>query len=338
MWILKSLRGSLRALLFVLLLGTATFATSAPASAHGQSFDVTEAGIQLQRGTFEPNGHINIKLSNQSTVNVHFEEKCVTATDKSNPECFGTAPNKSSQAQYIGTSFIPWSALGATPASSACVVWVQVGQEQYHYGENGEAPFCGAVPPIKPPVTPAVPSPEEPQPAPSQTPAPTQTPTPGDSNSTPPNPAPGVETPGQAPVSEVPQPTPGQPNNSPATVAPGRNVPTPLPSDPTPADDQGIELASDVVVAGTNDSMITTDLPQGITSEQVNSLGIVTSWKEIDSDLTPTPDIIETEYAATSGLAETGISTPVMLVSAFAIAFLFIGVLTFHIARRPHEN
>lgn len=339
MWILKSLRRPLRALLCLFLLGTATIATSAPASAHAKSFDVTSAGVQLLNGTFESNGHINVKFSDHKTFNVHFEAKCIDATASSNPECFGTVPNKSAQAKYIGKSFIPWSALGKAPSADACLVWAQVGQEQYHFGENGEAPYCGSTPPVAPPENP------QPTPKPTATPTPEPTPSPTDQPSEPPlkepqteptaNPSPSPKSP-KAPI--VPQ----NPSEQPVTVvpkppAPGADIPVNAPPASPQVEDTVVELASDAVRAGTKSQVVNADLPQGITSEQVNSLGVVTSWKEVDNNLTVTPDLIETEYATASGLAETGLSTPTLIFSAFALGLLFIGTLTFKIARRKEE-
>ena len=99
-------------------------------------YTVTKDGIQLPAGdTFRDNGHINIKVTGGSTKrDLHFEGKCITRTDA---ECAG---DRHADAQYIGKSFIPWSAFGLK--GSFCVTWVQISHYNEHFGEGGQSPVC----------------------------------------------------------------------------------------------------------------------------------------------------------------------------------------------------
>lgn len=159
-------------LLKLLLLGITlmcfTIAGSAAATAEPMGpYIVTEAGITLPEGaTFPDGGHVNVN-SEPNAWNMHFEAKCIDRTDY---ECAGKIHD---DAQYIGASFIPWSAFGLT--GKFCVTWVQVANYDYHFGENGEDPLCIGEPPIEeppvieeppiieePPVKPELPGDEEP--------------------------------------------------------------------------------------------------------------------------------------------------------------------------------
>lgn len=99
---------------------------------------VNEQGIELPDGyTFNNNGHINIKLKDGSTYNVHFEDKCIVRDDA---ECAG---KRNEQAQYIGKSFIPWTVF---TRDEVCVVWVQLSDFNQHFGEGNQKPVgsgCG---------------------------------------------------------------------------------------------------------------------------------------------------------------------------------------------------
>lgn len=111
----------------------AVFAPTAAFAAEGQ-FTVDEAGITLPAGQVIPDGgHINVN-SEPNAWNMHFQSKCIERTDY---ECYGKIHN---DAQYIGQSFIPWSAFSLT--APFCVTWVQVGGYDYHFGEQQEDPIC----------------------------------------------------------------------------------------------------------------------------------------------------------------------------------------------------
>src|SRR5690625_1740903 len=124
---------ALIAALFLILTPAAAFASSdGPLT-----YDVTTVGIQLRGDdTFRDNGHINTRFFGpdgiQRTVNVHFEGKCV---DRADAECAGT---RHEHAQYIGESFMPWSAMGIQDGSR--VTWVQISHHSAHFGEGGQKP------------------------------------------------------------------------------------------------------------------------------------------------------------------------------------------------------
>lgn len=139
-----------------------------PASAAGSDsptpYTVDATGITLPDGhMFSDSGHVNVK-TDEGDVSMHFEGKCITRTDA---ECAG---KRHADAQFIGKSFIPWSAFGLP--EYFCVLWVQIHGFNEHFGEGGQEPVCmvGAVPSPSP-------SPE-PSPLPSTTPEPSATPTP----------------------------------------------------------------------------------------------------------------------------------------------------------------
>ncbi len=122
------------------LVGIATTASATgtlgdPGTSNGPTpYTVGATGITLPGGAvFKDNQEINVTSSPTGT-NVHFEAKCVTRTDA---ECAG---DPHTLAQYIGTSFIPWSAFHLS--GSFCVSWVQVGGYNEHFGEGGQAPVC----------------------------------------------------------------------------------------------------------------------------------------------------------------------------------------------------
>lgn len=153
-----------------------------PTLAHATEdpFTITEQGVQLTSGVFENNGHVNIRTTTGQTYNAHFEAKCKNRTDA---ECAG---QRHLVAQSIGTSLLPWDALGV-PEGTRCVIWGQWSGTNWHLGESEQAlvgPDCAApsdpedpkTTPTDPPVT------EEPTPEPTEnpteepTPEPTETP------------------------------------------------------------------------------------------------------------------------------------------------------------------
>ncbi len=96
-------------------------------------FELTEDGIALSV-PWQGHDHLNVRTE-YGTINFHAEAKC--GTTPAPPEC---SPIMQSAAQRIGESFIPWSDLGI--AEPSCVEWVQFSRANYHFGENGEVPFC----------------------------------------------------------------------------------------------------------------------------------------------------------------------------------------------------
>lgn len=120
----------------LLALGVAT-----PAQAGGSDsptpYTVDSAGITLPTpDTFPDGGHVNLTTS-QGGKGIHFESL-----------------NNQPSGQWIGQSFIPWSAFGLTDCDT--VSWVQVSLYNEHYGEGGQESItvgnCG--PPEEPEVIP----------------------------------------------------------------------------------------------------------------------------------------------------------------------------------------
>ena len=139
----------------LLLAAPSTALASAGGSDSPTPYTVDTEGITLPEGSvFLDNGHINVRTSDDRTVNVHFESKCI---DRNDAECSG---DRHKFAQYIGKSFIPWSVLGIY-LRSECVAWVQLSAFNEHFGEGGQAPIgypCSTDP--EEPTTPV--EPEEP--------------------------------------------------------------------------------------------------------------------------------------------------------------------------------
>lgn len=126
--------------IFVMLFASIVMAMSfsVPAFAGGSDsptpYVVDVAGITLPNGAvFRDSNHVNLRTS-QGSKSVHMEAKCITRTDA---ECAG---KRHDDAQYIGKSFIPWSAFGLT--DPFCVEWVQIDGYNEHYGEGGQPPMC----------------------------------------------------------------------------------------------------------------------------------------------------------------------------------------------------
>lgn len=189
------------ALLTAFVSGFSLTHTINAANASDKPYTVTKDGIQLNGGrTFEDNGHVNVRLSSGVTKNAHFESKCITRTDA---ECAG---QRHAMAQYIGKSFMPWSALGITKED--CIEWVQKSGENYHFGEHGEKPICCSSTPSEPPET-------EP---------PTETP-------------PTEEPPTEPPVTEPPVTEPPTPTEPPVTDPPTTDPPTSPPTTPSTPDE-----------------------------------------------------------------------------------------------------
>lgn len=121
-----------------------------PAAAHAGSdgpvpYTVDEHGVTLPTGaTFPAYGHVNLKTS-QGGKGIHFDPN-----------------NNHPGGQWVGESFIPWSAFGLVECET--VDWVQVHGFNEHYGEGGQPPVvvgdCTATPPATPPAPEPTPEPE----------------------------------------------------------------------------------------------------------------------------------------------------------------------------------
>lgn len=198
-------------------------------------YSVTAEGISLPAGqVFRDNGHVNIRYMAEGVgiqTGLHFEAKCIERTDA---ECAGP---RHAAAQFIGKSFIPWSAFSPL---AICVEWVQIDFYNEHYGEGGQPPVgpgCTTPTPTPTPTETVTPTPEptptvtpeptpEPTPSPTVTPEPTPTPEPTVTPTAPPTPTPEPSvTPTTPPVS-TPEPT-VSPSTTPAPVVPaaGRTAP-----------------------------------------------------------------------------------------------------------------
>lgn len=190
-------------------------------------YTVDQSGITLPAGdTFRDNGHVNIRADKPHN-NLHFEGKCVTRTDA---ECAG---QRHEAAQYIGKSFIPWSAFGLT--GEFCVPWVQISHYDEHFGEgkddhgNPVKPVCIKLPPVEEPT----PDPtDEPSEEPTEEPTVEPTPDPTDEPSEEPTPDPTTDTPTEEPT---PNPTTDTPVTPDPTEEPTPWTPTPSPSSSQPS-------------------------------------------------------------------------------------------------------
>lgn len=177
-------------------------------------YSVTVEGIQLPAGeTFKDGGHVNVK-SNQGDRGIHFESL-----------------NNQPSGQWIGRSFLPWSAFGFD-TERLCVDWVQISLYNEHFGEGGQQPIGkGCL--------------VSPSPTPSETATTTPTPTPTEPTSTP------TPTPSST-VSPTPTPTVTPTPSSEPTVTPSPSTtPTPV-SSPSPSTSLRVSnLSSDQTLADT---------------------------------------------------------------------------------------
>src|SRR5690625_4484562 len=108
----------------LLLFGVAT--ASAAGSDAPTPYQATTEGVHLPAGdTFPAGGHVNVRYFDgdgiQRTAGIHFE-----------------ANNNQPGGQWIGESFIPWSAFGIGDGSR--ITWVQVHGYNQHFGEGGQKP------------------------------------------------------------------------------------------------------------------------------------------------------------------------------------------------------
>jgi len=124
----------------------AFFSGSQSASAAGSDaptpYTVDTAGITLPVDvSFTDNGHVNVHTS-VGNRNLHFEGKCIDRTDA---ECAG---DRHVTAQFIGASFLPWSAFNL--GDTFCVSWVQLSGFNEHFGEGKQEPVCVSPEPVEP--------------------------------------------------------------------------------------------------------------------------------------------------------------------------------------------
>lgn len=111
----------------------------APANATGSDgvppYDVGQTGITLPEGdTFPAHGHVNIKYTdfegnNEQSAGIHFDPN-----------------NGHPGGQWIGETYIPWTAFGLT--DNWCLSWVQIHGYNQHYGEGPHKELC--IPPVNP--------------------------------------------------------------------------------------------------------------------------------------------------------------------------------------------
>lgn len=132
-------------------------------------YSVTVDGIEFPY-PLEAHGHVNVRTDTAS-YGIHFDPN-----------------NGHPGGQWIGESFLPWSAFGIT---EGCVVWVQWSAVNEHFGEGGQEPVClyepepeptaehtrEPEPTAEPTAEPTVEPTEEPSPEPSLSPEPSVEPT-----------------------------------------------------------------------------------------------------------------------------------------------------------------
>ena len=194
------------------LLGVVLFATGARAAGSDSPtpYTVDRTGITLPAGqTFPDNGHVNIRWDG-GAAGLHFEGKCVTRTDA---ECAGA---RHEAAQFIGASFIPWSAFGVP--TDACITWVQISTFDEHFGEGGQPAVC---------LTEEDPCPETPEPTPTDPSSPQPSPEPSESVPSGPSEPKPTETPAPDPDTEPTAP----PTSSPAATELPIPAVTPAPTE-----------------------------------------------------------------------------------------------------------
>lgn len=113
----------------ITLLLTLVTATAASAGSDSPTpYEVTPTGIYLPEGdVFEAHGHVNVDYyapgeQYRQQANVHFDPN-----------------NNHPGGQWIGESFLPWSALSIPDGSR--IMWVQIHGYNEHFGEGGQKPI-----------------------------------------------------------------------------------------------------------------------------------------------------------------------------------------------------
>lgn len=199
-------------------------ATSAGAD-EPDPYSLTPDGLVLSQ-PMDDHDHINVHTTG-TNHNFHIEGKCLNRSDA---ECAQTDGNsvisRHAEAQYIGATFIPWTAL---VYEGECITWIQVAWTNYHWSDK-QNPFCpgSETPPSEPTPTPEPSAPTTPSPEPSPT---TATPTPEPSVPASPTPTPEPST----PASPAPSPDPTPSSTPSATPPQGTPTPAPSPSSAPPA-------------------------------------------------------------------------------------------------------
>ncbi|WP_179210860.1 hypothetical protein [Cellulomonas iranensis] len=177
-------------------LGALVAARAVAAGSDGPTpYTVAPTGIAFPT-PLAAHGHVNVRLADGRTAGLHLD------------------PNDGHPgARWIGSTFLPWSALGVV---DGCVAWVQWSDAPEHYGEGGQRPVCLSTP--TPTSTP------EPMWTPSQIASPTPSPEPTTS------PTPSEPSATRSPsASPVPEPTPG-PSTTPTLTPSATPTPTPTPT------------------------------------------------------------------------------------------------------------
>ena len=190
----------------------AAFVVSGPAHAGGSDsptpYTVAAQGITFPR-PLAAHDHVNVRLTDGTSRGLHLDPN-----------------NGHPGAQWIGASFLPWSALGITDGS--CVAWIQWSGANEHFGEGGQSPVCLTAPtptPTPEPSWTAAPEPTvEPTPAaPPTSPEPSSSPSPTQPE---PSPEPSVTV---APTSE-PEPPVSSPSPSPTSTPTPSSTPSTEPT------------------------------------------------------------------------------------------------------------
>lgn len=119
------MRKTLTALIAALFLILTPATAMAGGSDSPTPYQVTTVGVHLPAGdTFQAHGHVNVRYFDgdgiQQTSGIHFDPN-----------------NDHPGGQWIGESFIPWSAFGITEGR---IIWVQIHGYNQHFGEGGQKP------------------------------------------------------------------------------------------------------------------------------------------------------------------------------------------------------
>lgn len=236
-------------------------------------------GLTLPAGdAFRDGGHVNIRYTAAEapggSANIHFE----------------TLNNQPSGA-YVGTSFVPWSALLGQVPAGLCITWVQVEGYDEHFGEGGQAPVC---------TTDAT------APAPSSTSPATEVPaTPGTTS-------PLVEQDAGTPQDRAPQDRAPQDTETQASTD---DVPVGAQETPTaPAvdDERDAEQAQESPVAGAD---VSTDTS---TDASTGERAVVAAPVEQQAAAAPAPSVAP-EAASADELPRTGAAVAGLVVAATAL-------------------
>ncbi|HWV79170.1 MAG TPA: LPXTG cell wall anchor domain-containing protein [Isoptericola sp.] len=266
-----------------LLLVSAGPAAAGPAAAGGSDdavpYTVGADGLTLPAGdTFREGGHVNIRYTAaeapEGSANIHFETL-----------------NHQPSGAYVGTSFVPWSALLGHVPAGLCITWVQVEGYDEHFGEGGQAPVC---------TTDAV------VPAPStKTPATEMPATPGTTG-------PLVEQDARTPQDRAPQDRAPQDAETPASTDDVPEGAQETPTAPAADDERGAEQAQESPAAGTD---VRTDTSTGTSA---GARAVVAAPVEEQAAEAPAPAAVP-EAASADELPRTGAAVAGLVVAATAL-------------------